>query len=63
MSESEKNEHEGYLRIYAGAMRGIRNPTTHEFDWVDNSEEALELLLVAQHLLRKAKSARFPDEF
>jgi hypothetical protein len=38
-------------------MLGIRNPTTHEFDWVDEPESALELIIFAQHLLRKAKVA------
>lgn len=57
-TESERNEQEGYMRIFAGAMRGIRNPVTHEFDWIDNKDDALELLLFAQHLMRKAKSAR-----
>lgn len=55
ISTSEKNEQEGYFRLYAGAMLGVRNPTTHEFDWVDSREVALELLVFAQHLLRKAK--------
>lgn len=56
--QSEMDEHTGYLKIYAGAMQGIRNPTVHEFDWVDNPDDALELLLFAQHLLRKAKLAK-----
>ncbi|MEJ6389670.1 TIGR02391 family protein [Gymnodinialimonas ulvae] len=60
-SISEKNEQDGYMRLYAGAMLGIRNPTTHEFNWVESAEVALELLVFAQHLLRKAKCAR-PSE-
>jgi uncharacterized protein (TIGR02391 family) len=58
VSTSEKNEQLGYHRLFAGAMLGIRNPTTHEFDWVDDSEVALELLIFAQHLMRKAKASR-----
>lgn len=54
---SERNEQEGYHRLFTGAMLGIRNPTTHEFDWVDSSEVALELLVFAQHLMRKAKAS------
>jgi hypothetical protein len=34
------------------------NPVTHEFNWVDDPELALELISFAQHLLRKAKAAR-----
>jgi uncharacterized protein (TIGR02391 family) len=52
---SQKDEQKGYHRLYSGAMLGIRNPTTHEFDWIDDAETALELLVFAQHLLRKAK--------
>ncbi len=56
-STSEKDEQEGYDHLFSGAMLGIRNPTTHEFNWVDNGQLALELLIFAQHLLRKAKKA------
>jgi uncharacterized protein (TIGR02391 family) len=55
---SEQDEQKGYQRLYAGAMLGIRNPVTHEFNWVDEPDSALELLVFAQHLLRKAKSAQ-----
>lgn len=55
---SEQDEQKGYHRLYAGAMLGIRNPTTHEFGWVDEPELALELIVFAQHLLRKAKLAQ-----
>lgn len=54
---SRKDEQRGYQRIYAGSMLGIRNPVTHEFEWVKDSAVALELLVLAQHLLRKAKDA------
>lgn len=62
-SNSERNEQEGYQRIFAGAMLGIRNPATHEFNWVDNKELALELLVFAQHLMRKAKASSVPSAF
>lgn len=54
---SEIDEQKGYLLLYSGAMMGIRNPVTHEFNWVDDPEVALELLIFAQHLLRKARGA------
>ena len=56
-TQSEMDEQEGYGHIYAGSMLGIRNPTTHEHQWIDNRETALECLIFCQHLLRKAKSA------
>lgn len=55
---SQKDEQKGYHRLFSGAMLGIRNPTTHEFDWVEEPELALELIIFAQHLLRKAKAAQ-----
>jgi uncharacterized protein (TIGR02391 family) len=57
-NSSQQDEQRGYQRLYSGAMLGIRNPVTHEFDWVEDQEVALELLVFAQHLLRKAKSAQ-----
>ena len=54
---SEQDEQKGYHRLFSGAMIGIRNPVTHEFNWIDDQEIALELLVFAQHLLRKAKAA------
>ncbi len=57
-TQSQIDEQKGYHRLYSGAMLGIRNPATHEFGWVDEPELALELVVFAQHLLRKAKLAQ-----
>ncbi|CAN7557314.1 TIGR02391 family protein [Bosea sp. LjRoot90] len=57
-TQSELDEQKGYQRLYAGAMLGIRNPVTHEFNWVDDPEIALELIVFAQHLIKKAKAAK-----
>lgn len=54
-TSSEIDEQKGYQRLYSGAMLGIRNPTTHEFSWVEEPDIALELIVFAQHLIRKAK--------
>ncbi len=61
LTQSEKDEQEGYEHLFAGAMLGVRNPTTHEFNWIQNEEVALELLIFAQHLVRKAKEAMETD--
>jgi uncharacterized protein (TIGR02391 family) len=58
INPSEEDEQKGYMMLYAGAMLGIRNPVTHEFNWVEDRDVALELLLFAQHLLRKARNAQ-----
>ena len=57
LTVSESDEQKGYHRLYSGAMLGIRNPLVHEFNWIDDADPALELLVFAQHLLRKAKLA------
>lgn len=56
-TRTQKDQHAGYHRLFSGAMLGIRNPTGHEFAWIDAPEEALECIVFAQHLLKKAKSA------
>ena len=54
---SEENEQNGYRFIYAGSMTGIRNPRAHEHDLADEPEVALELLVLANHLMRKLDAA------
>jgi uncharacterized protein (TIGR02391 family) len=54
---SQKNEHKGYHLIFQGSFTGIRNPVTHEINWISDHQSALDAVLLAQHLLRKAKSA------
>lgn len=54
---SEKDEQKGYMFLFSGSFTGIRNPCGHEIDWIDNHQTALDAILLAQHLLRKARSA------
>lgn len=61
-TRSEKDHQKGYHRLFTGAMLGIRNPTTHDFDWITDPDEALECIIFAQHLLRCAKKAKCPVE-
>ena len=60
-SQSDKNEQQGYMDIYAGSMTGIRNPRAHQHDLVDEPEVALELLVLANHLMRKLDAATKPE--
>lgn len=54
---SEEDEHRGYHMIYSGGFVGIRNPVAHENGWIDDHTTALDAILLAQHLLRKAKAS------
>jgi len=56
--KSNYNEQLGYMEIYSGCMTGIRNPRAHEHAHKDAPEEALELIILANHLMRKAKQAK-----
>lgn len=49
---TEGDEQEGYKFVFAGVMLGIRNPHAHEHDLRDDPSAALEMLVVANHLLR-----------
>ena len=56
-SRSEKDEQQGYMDLYAGSMTGIRNPRAHEHGLTDEPEVALELLVLANHLMRKLQAS------
>ena len=52
-SRSDKDEHDGYRDIFAGVMTSIRNPRAHEHMIKDSPAITLELLAMANHLMRK----------
>ncbi len=57
-SESQRNQQLGYMEIYAGCMTGIRNPRAHEYRSLDEPSAALEMLSLANHLIRLARNAK-----
>ena len=59
-TQSERDEQLGYMDIYAGAMTGIRNPRAHDHQLVDSPEAALEMIVLANHLMRKLDAATLP---
>ena len=56
-SDSEKDEQSGYMQILSGCMTGIRNPRAHESDWEDNEFRALQLLVLANHLIERIRNS------
>ncbi len=58
-TRSKQDQQQGYQRILAGIMLGVRNPLAHEHNWIDDPNEAMECILFIQHLVSKVKSS-FP---
>lgn len=56
-TRSERDEQLGYMEICAGSMTGIRNPRAHEHDWEDSEEHAVQMLVLADHLVGRVKTA------
>lgn len=56
-SQSHQDEQRGYMDIYAGSMMGIRNPRAHDHQLDDQPAVALELLTLANHLMRRLDGA------
>ena len=56
-TRSDTNQQQGYMDIFAGMMTGVRNPRAHEHGYLDDPSTALELLGLANHLIRMARLA------
>ena len=52
-TDSDRDEQRGYMELFAGLMAAARNPRAHSHDWVDPPEVALELITIANHLVRR----------
>lgn len=61
VTSSEQNEQSGYMQIFAGCMTGIRNPRAHDSDWEDTEDRALQLLMLANHLIERAQMAEITE--
>lgn len=51
VSQSDRDEQDGYRYMLAGMMAGVRNPRAHE-PVEDDPDAALEMLTMANHLVR-----------
>ena len=56
-TQSEKDQQRGYMEMFAAVITGVRNPRTHEHAYLDDPVTALELLGLANHLVRMARAA------
>jgi uncharacterized protein (TIGR02391 family) len=57
MTQSEKDEQEGYKFLFAGAALGIRNPRGHMAGLSDDPDTCLDHLSLASMLLRRLDEA------
>lgn len=57
-SQSQRDEQRGYMDLFAGVMTGIRNPRAHDHKLDDQPDVALELIILANHLMRRVEGAR-----
>jgi len=56
-TDSQHDQQLGYMDIFAGSMTGIRNPRAHEHKYLDEPQVALEMLALANHLIRMARNS------
>lgn len=54
---SDNDKQLGYMMIFGGSMTGIRNPRAHDHRLHDSVEDALEMLVLANHLMNRLDKA------
>ncbi len=60
-TETDRDEQEGFMHLFMGAMEGIRNPQAHEIGDLKDPDIALEYLALASLLLRKLDQGKVLD--
>jgi uncharacterized protein (TIGR02391 family) len=56
---SEKDEQEGFRFVFAGGMKGIRNPRAHDLGIMDDPDICLDHLSFVSLLLRRLEQAGY----
>lgn len=59
VTETEKDEQQGFRFMFAGSVRAIRNPRGHEYTVVDSPNTCLDHLGFVSMLLRRLEAAGF----
>lgn len=59
VTASHKDEQEGFQFVFAGAMRGIRNPRAHDVNIMDDPDICLDHLSLVSLLLRRLEQAGY----
>lgn len=58
ISQSERDEQDGFMHLFMGAMTGIRNPRAHESFVQDTKITAIEYLVLASLLAKRVDEAQ-----
>jgi uncharacterized protein (TIGR02391 family) len=59
LTETDRNEQEGYRFLFAGSVLAIRNPRGHEYQIMDDVDTCLDHLSLVSHLLRRLIKAGY----
>jgi len=56
-TQEDKDEQEGVMHLFEGAMLAFRNPPSHDDEKEISKEDAMAILSLANYLLRKLDSS------
>jgi len=58
VNQSDRDEQEGFMHIFAGSIQGIRNPRGHEDEFADDPMKTIEYLCLASLLVKIIDKAK-----